>query len=185
MTKPLIVVKIGGGLLADPAAFARAVAVVDTADDVGLVVVAGGGPFADAVRDVDRRFGLGDDEAHWMAVLGMDQYAHMLEARLTRGRLATSDAQVQDALRAGAVPVIAPYAWLRQADPLPHAWHVTSDSIAAWLAAQLDARSLVLVKPPLAAEPLVDDYFTRACPPGLHVVVAPADEQLHTVFAAC
>lgn len=120
-----------------------------------------------------------------MAILGMDQYAHMLEARLRRGVLARSGAEVHDALHARGVPVIAPYAWLRQADPLPHAWHVTSDSIAAWLAAQLGADSLVLVKPPLATEPLVDDYFTRAQPPGLHVVVAPADDRLHTVFAAC
>ena len=38
------------------------------------------------------------------------------------------------ALSAGHVPVLAPSRWLREADPLPHAWTVTSDSIAAWVA---------------------------------------------------
>ena len=51
-------------------------------------------------------------------------------------------------LAAGRVPVIAPYRWLREADPLPHSWDVTSDSIAAWLASALGAARLVLVKPP-------------------------------------
>ena len=46
------------------------------------------------------------------------------------------------------VPVLAPYAWLRRADSLPHSWQVTSDSIAAWIARALGARRLVLVKPP-------------------------------------
>ena len=33
------------------------------------MIVPGGGPFADAVRDVDRRIRLTDTSAHWMAVL--------------------------------------------------------------------------------------------------------------------
>jgi aspartokinase-like uncharacterized kinase len=52
---------------------------------------------------------------------------------------------------------------LRRADPLPHSWEVTSDSLAAWIARALGASRLVLVKPP-DAEPstdLVDGYFER------------------------
>ena len=47
---------------------------------------------------------------------------------------------------AGRVPVLAPSRWLREADPLPHSWDVTSDSIAAWVAGQAGASTLVLVK---------------------------------------
>ena len=49
-----------------------------------IVLVPGGGPFADAVRDADRTLGLGSDTAHWMAILAMDQYAHLLRARIPR-----------------------------------------------------------------------------------------------------
>ena len=50
-------------------------------------------------------------------------------------------------LAAGEVAVLAPSRWMRAADPLPHTWDVTSDSVAAYVAVALDARRLVLVKP--------------------------------------
>lgn len=141
-----------------------------------VVVVPGGGPFADAVRDVDRRVGLSDEAAHWMAVLGMDQYAWLLASCLSGARLVTDASQIARAAEGGRLPVLAPYRWLREADPLPHTWDVTSDSIAAWIAGALGAARLVLVKPPGAAGVnLVDPYFDRARPPGLPVDVVPAD----------
>ena len=73
------------------------------------------------------------------------------------------------------LPVLAPSRWLRDADPLPHSWDVTSDSIAAWVAGEVGARRLVLVKPPGAGDQAVDPYFHRALPPEMaspHVVAA-------------
>ena len=43
-----------------------------------IVVVPGGGPFADQVRRFDSTHALSPTAAHWMAVLGMDQYAFAL-----------------------------------------------------------------------------------------------------------
>jgi len=175
-----IVVKVGGALLAQSDDFD---AVLDTigaaARDRRLLVVPGGGPFADAVRDVDRRLQLADETAHWMAVLAMDQYAHLLADRLARGVLVADRAAIADALDAGHVPVLAPFAWLRRVDPLPHSWDVTSDSIAAWVAGELGAQRLVLIKPPGAvpgAADLVDAHFARSIPNGLDVVIHAADQ---------
>ena len=50
------------------------------------------------------------------------------------------------ALATRRLPILAPAEWLRAADPLPHSWDVTSDSIAAWVAGQVFARQLVLLK---------------------------------------
>ena len=84
------VVKIGGGLLADPVQLAAVLgAVARVAERGRVVVVPGGGPFADAVRDVDRRYALPDSAAHWMAVLAMDQHAYLLASRLDRARIVT------------------------------------------------------------------------------------------------
>ena len=80
-----------------------------------------------------------------------------------------------------------PSAWLLRADPLPHSWDVTSDSIAAWVAHALRVRRLMLVKhtdgfigpdrgprsiPPHvrrialdAFSGVVDPYFARALDP--------------------
>ena len=172
------VVKLGGGVLADAEHFEAALAAIGGAAQVRrLLVVPGGGPFANAVREVDRRLRLSDDAAHWMAVLAMDQYAHLLAARLAGGVLVAEPREIAAALSAGHVPVLAPSRWLRAVDPLPHAWMVTSDSIAAWVAGAVGARRLVLIKPSGAAgRELVDAYFARALPAHVTPVIVPADQ---------
>jgi aspartokinase-like uncharacterized kinase len=174
-----IVVKLGGGLLAHATHFDAALAAIAAAAQRRLLVVPGGGPFADAVRAVDRRLALSDDAAHWMAVLAMDQFAHLVASRLAGGVLVTGPEEIAAALgpgQTGTVPVLAPYSWLRRTDPLPHGWDVTADSIAAWVAGAVGARRLVLVKPQGASgSDLVDGYFARALPIQVTSVIVAAD----------
>jgi len=173
------VVKVGGGLLGKAGAFELVIEAV-TAFRRGrrIVVLPGGGPFADAVRQMFKRVRIGEDAAHWMAVLGMDQYAHALAARLPEAALVDGDGGISAAVQAGRVPVLAPYRWLRDADPLPHSWEVTSDTIAAWLAGQVRARRVVLIKPAhaLDSKTLVDSYFLRTLPQGVEHLVVTADD---------
>ena len=175
---PDLIVKVGGSLLANVQILDQVLAAITrTASMRPLLIVPGGGQFADAVRDVDRRIRIGDDAAHWMAVLAMDQYAHLLAARLPAGQVVTTPGGATNALAAGRIPVLAPFRWLSEADPLPHSWNVTSDSIAAWIAGAVHARELILVKAPGARGlVLVDDYFGRALPPDVVPRVIAADE---------
>ncbi|HVH29511.1 MAG TPA: hypothetical protein VM818_22325 [Vicinamibacterales bacterium] len=193
-----IVVKVGGGLLAHRGALDTTLAAVAAAAQTrNLLVVPGGGPFADAVRLVDRRLRLTNDAAHWMAILAMEQYAHLIAGRLTGAVLVTQPLEkvVGAAANHGStptgsgarIPVLAPYAWLRDADPLPHSWDVTSDSIAAWVAGQVGAGQLVLVKPPGAPENnSVDAYFCRVLPAHVKSTVLPVEriEALETIVIA-
>ncbi len=111
-----------------------------------LLVVPGGGDFADTVREHYRRYRLSETAAHAMALLAMDQYGWLL------GDLIPNSAVVRDILSAretaasGRVPVLLPATLLIQTDPLPHSWQVTSDSIAAWIAGLTRASRLVLLK---------------------------------------
>jgi aspartokinase-like uncharacterized kinase len=196
-----IVVKLGGGLLAHAAHFDAALAAIrEAADERRVLIVPGGGPFADTVRHVDRQFTLSDDAAHWMAVLAMDQYAHLVVSRLAGSVLVADPGETAAALGAAHLPVLAPSRWLRDADPLPHTWDVTSDSIAAWIAGAVGARRLVLVKPPRlrqsprtgatgfgAASPgraeEVDVYFHRALPAHVTPVIVSPD-QVDALYAA-
>jgi 5-(aminomethyl)-3-furanmethanol phosphate kinase len=181
-----VVVKLGGGLLSDPELFQSTLDTMASFARVNrTVVVPGGGPFANAVRDVDDRFGLSPGAAHWMAILAMDQYAHLIASRLGNALVVDTHDETICALDGGAVAVLAPYQWLKRADPLPHSWDVTSDSLAAWLAGELGAPRLILVKPPGASEPLVDSYFSRALPARVTATVVRAGEPLHTALAAC
>ena len=169
---PDSVIKIGGSLLADVEQFDAVLAsIAQMARSSRLLIVPGGGPFADAVRDVDRRLGIPAATAHWMAILGMDQHAHLLAARLPGSTVTAGPDDARRVLDGGRIPVLAPSRWLMAADPLPHSWDVTGDSIAAWVAGQVAARELILIKAAGAAGPgLVDDYFARAVPS--HIVPA-------------
>jgi aspartokinase-like uncharacterized kinase len=173
-----LVVKLGGSLLQHVEEFDRVLGVLA---DVGrarrLLIVPGGGPFADAVRAVDARVRLSDDAAHWMAILAMDQHAHLIAERLVHSALVTSATEIAQAQSSARIPVLAPYRWLREADPLPHSWDVTSDSIAGWCAHAVGASQLVLIKPSGASGgDVVDRYFARALPPGVSSACVPADE---------
>jgi dihydroneopterin aldolase len=125
----LTVVKVGGSLAADDALRTLCATLGALAERHDLRIVPGGGAFADAVREVDRRFGLADATAHRMAILGMEQFGLLLRDLLP---VPARDAVV---LPAGLA-----------LDVLPESWAVTSDSIAAWVAGRLDADRLVLVK---------------------------------------
>ena len=175
---PDIVIKVGGSLLAYVEQLdAVLVSIAQMATSRRLLIVPGGGPFTDVVRDLDRRLGIPDAAAHWMAILGMDQHAHLLAARLPGGAVVSGPADARRVLDGGKIPVLAPSRWLMEADPLPHSWEVTSDSIAAWVAGQLGAPRLILIKPPGAAgHALVDPFFSRALPSRVTATAIPADD---------
>jgi len=97
-----------------------------------LLVVPGGGLFAEAVRQEH----VTDDAAHWMAIAAMEQYGWFIASH---GMMATDFLSVPEK-----TTVFLPYASMRQRDPLPHSWDVTSDTIAAWIADELEIELLVL-----------------------------------------
>jgi aspartokinase-like uncharacterized kinase len=171
------VVKVGGSLLDHHDALSRTLSALEiVASARSLVIVPGGGPFADAVRAVDQRHTLSSDDAHWMAILGMEQFAVALASRIRNAKLVHGSDGIARAQTRGRIPVLAPYRWLRDSDPLPHSWDVTSDSIAAWIASEIGAGQLILIKPDAHdALTVVDRYFDRARAPSLkYSIVTPA-----------
>lgn len=183
---PVTVIKIGGSLARIPNALARVSQQLrGLARDWPMVVVPGGGPFADAVREFDRSAGLSPDVAHWMAILAMDQYAHVLVSQISDAVLVTEPGRIQEGLDRTGCAVLAPSRWMRSADVLPHTWEVTADSIAAFVAGALDARQLILIKPhSIMAEPL-DPYFSTTLPAGMPVAIVGYDriDELPGVFS--
>ena len=161
------VVKVGGSLSRDSGLAALGRELAQLGCQYPLLVVPGGGNFADAVRAYDRRFGLDDSTAHWMAVLAMDQYGYLLATQIPGSVPVRGLAAARQAAQAGRVPVLLPFDLLRQADPLPHSWAVTSDSIAAWVARQAGAPLLVLLKD-------VDGLYPADPQSGNNLAVLPA-----------
>ncbi len=140
MAEP-VVVKVGGSLLTWPGLRPRLADWLGRLGTCDVVLVPGGGAAADAVRDLDRVHGLGAEAAHWLAVRAMGLNAHVLAALLPRGRVIVGLAELPAAWAAGVTPVLDCLPVLRadEANPdrLPHTWTVTSDAIAARVAARL------------------------------------------------
>ncbi|MFB3764965.1 MAG: uridylate kinase [Methanotrichaceae archaeon] len=129
---PFYVLKLGGSLITS--AKDLMLRLLDLTDEgYGFLVIPGGGPMADLVRDIFARMNISDEAAHWMAILAMEQYAYILAdgtgARLTR-----------EIRRSSSLEVLLPYHALLENDVgLCHSWDYTSDSVAAIAAARLDA----------------------------------------------
>jgi len=139
------IVKLGGSLASAPSL--RAWLDVFAGPGAGrMVIVPGGGPFADAVRTLQHQQRFDDASAHHMALLGTEQYGRMLIGMRSGLVAAGSASAIGYALARGEVPVWMPSAMVLTCADIPARWNVSSDSLAAWLAAQLHATLLVLVK---------------------------------------
>lgn len=140
----LRVLKLGGSLFGKAELPAWLKALSQAGGQV--VVVPGGGPFADAVRAAQATQAFPDATAHHMALLAMEQFGLSLCGQEPSLRPAASARAISDALAHGFTPVWLPTAMCLHAPGIPENWSVTSDSLAAWLAAVLGADALALVK---------------------------------------
>jgi aspartokinase-like uncharacterized kinase len=141
----MIVVKLGGSLLGS-AELPRWLAALEKNSDGRIVIVPGGGVFADAVRTAQQTACFDDATAHQLAVLAMDQYARVLVA--LHPSLATASTELEIAERSWQHRAIVwlPSTMVLADESIDKSWNVTSDSLAAWLATRIKAKHLVLVK---------------------------------------
>lgn len=147
--------KVGGSLAEEPELLSNICAKLSfLAEKYQLIVVPGGGMFADVIRDSDKRFKLSSQVSHRMAILGMDQFG-MLLAQITPNSIAThSLSDAKQLSETEAVPIFLPSRLMLRENPLENSWDVTSDSIAAYISIRLKAPKLVLIKD-------VDGVFTK------------------------
>jgi aspartokinase-like uncharacterized kinase len=111
-----------------------------------VVIVPGGGPFADAVRAAQKAMGFSDAAAHDMALLAMHQMADALcdlEPRLVAAETLESMAA---AWRRRRLPVWLPMKLSEGDRRIPRDWSITSDGLAARLAERLADAEVALVK---------------------------------------
>ena len=141
------VIKIGGSLANQPDSLKRLCRrLVSLAEKRKLLVVPGGGSFADLVREFDRAQPLSPTAAHLMALLGMDQYGILLSSIVSDARTVKSLKAARALQTRGRLPILLPSEMTSKDIYLEHSWNVTSDSIAARIAGLSNASILILVK---------------------------------------
>jgi aspartokinase-like uncharacterized kinase len=140
------VVKVGGSLCRGKGLVALCGELGSLGKRRPVLIVPGGGEFADLVRISYRRYNLGETAAHCMALLAMDQYGYLLNRLIEGSSLEADPVSARQTAESGRVAIFLPSATVIRVDPLPHSWEVTSDTIAAWTACELSCRRLVLLK---------------------------------------
>ncbi len=168
----LMVVLIKLGALAMQIDHARAFVakIREVAGKCPILLFPGGGGFADLIRKIDNEYHIGDEAAHWLAIHEMDSLGMVLAHTCPGVRPLTSLYNVLTYLE-HPFPVLAdglpelplwlPYAWLSRADPAPHSWEVTSDSLAVIAGGRVGAEWVGLAK---MTDLLTKSMAFSACP---------------------
>lgn len=114
--------------------------------DGKVVIVPGGGLFANSVREAQQISNVSDAVAHQMALLAMDQYGIMLAGMNPALVTASSELEIAERGWQHRGIVWLPSKMVLADDSIPKNWEITSDSLSAWLADKLGAEQLILVK---------------------------------------
>lgn len=142
----VVVIKLGGSL-------SRTDTLVDSLNAVEknyrgrvVVIVPGGGAFADQVRLAQQHWLFDDTTAHHMALLAMQQMALLFNGLKPDFVIADTVATIQDQLSRQKTVIWSPDISELDSSGISASWDITSDSLAAWLAKTLSAIELVLIK---------------------------------------
>lgn len=142
----MIVVKLGGSLAQAQHLRGCLDSIATNFPSHAVVVVPGGGDFAEQVRLSQQIWHFSETAAHAMALLAMQQMALLCHDLKPEFALAGSLASLRQANPSPRTLIWSPDVAELDRAGIPASWDITSDSLAAWLANTLTAEALVLVK---------------------------------------
>ena len=123
---------------------------MDISYECPLIIVPGGGIFADQVRNLQKSYTLNEMNAHFMAILSESLTGYLIHSLISNSKLISNinelkfDYWIKD--NRSIIPILLPFDHFLEFDPLPHSWDVTSDSIAYYFGSLLNAEKIILIK---------------------------------------
>jgi aspartokinase-like uncharacterized kinase len=169
----VIVIKLGGSLAQSGALINCLNKIEHRYQGRAVIIVPGGGVFADQVRLAQQQWQFDEVTAHHMAILAMQQMALMFKGLVPQWPIVSSLSDIQQQK----ILIWSPNSAELDQSGVPATWDISSDSLAAWLAKQLSAKELILVKSAdidpqasleqLAAQQIVDQGFCKQVQDGL------------------
>ena len=138
-------IKIGGSLYDSPY-LVEWLNVIDQYSSTKIVIIPGGGPFANQVRRADEKYHLSPIHSHNMAVMAMQQYGTILASLCPNMKPANALNKIHEVWENSKVAIWEPYRMVSEECELDKTWDVTSDSLSVWLSSKLNLKKLLLIK---------------------------------------
>lgn len=143
----LTVIKLGGSLMGSEELPLWLNAIEAASKKSTIIIVPGGGEFANSIRSLQCRYQFTDRTAHNMALHSMCQFGFLLKEINQKLNIIND---IKDDAKLDEYPK-APMLWLPhniivEKSEIKPSWDFTSDSISLWLAIKLAAKKLILVK---------------------------------------
>ncbi len=143
-----IIVKIGGKILENKENLESTIAqfkhICENDIVQKIIIIPGGGTYANFVRKIDEKISIGDELSHWMAIFAMNCNGIELSQKYNDIKYFDNLGELKKSN--GRIVIFLPYDFIYQRDDLPHSWSVTSDSISLYLAHQLGLKDCFLIK---------------------------------------
>ncbi len=151
-TSASAIIKLGGSLFGVPDLASRLANFLRDFSRPRPILVCGGGPSVELIRNWDRIYNLGEEESHWLALRILSINSRVV-SRLLPELLTMVDSfeGCFPAWERDLVPVYDSFQYMVEIDetsqdPLPRRWRVTSDTISARMAVTFGAPELILLK---------------------------------------
>ncbi len=143
---PATIIKLGGSLFDLPDLGTRLEDFLEHHHFPNPIFIPGGGPFADAVRELDHLHHLGDAASHEIGTHTLSLSSRFVASLSVRFVLTALPEEFDRCWTRQSIPIFDAAAMTLNHSPLPSSWDVTSDSIAAWICSLHPKSQLVLVK---------------------------------------
>ena len=143
-----IIVKIGGKILENKENLESTIAqfkhICENDIVQKIIIIPGGGTYANFVRKIDEKISIGDEFSHWMAIFAMNCNGIELSQKYNDIKYFDNLGELKKSN--GRIVIFLPYDFINQRDELLHSWDVTSDSITVYIAHQLGLKECFLIK---------------------------------------
>lgn len=145
------VVKVGGSLF--PENSVKLVEAISESTEKEVMIVCGGGSFANHIRDYNNQMNFSATANHESAIMCMDIVGRLLADKISDAEAVFDLNSAKALAKENKIPILLPSRLMHYLDPLEHSWNVTSDSISCYIAQILQAKLLIATD--------VDGIYTR------------------------
>ncbi len=148
MTEKVVVFKIGGKILDDFENLKSTISQLNQLYDDNvfdkIIIIPGGGSFANFIRKIYSELKFTEEIAHWMGIISMNYNGLELSKKYPNLQIIENLNQLKENRKIFCI--LLPYEFIKENDELPHSWDVTSDSISLFIAKELELNECFLIK---------------------------------------